>query len=167
MSGSVGLDTFTSIASLAIALAEDGIEELIDPLTPQKSKVLETMLYLLSGDISSRTFNFWESFGEASVDIGDGYQAEGWLQQVLSITLEKTCWRDDIDYDELTAYRTDVAELFEGLSEVLRSEAVNDTVINYLDIATSKHEIQEKVVVCTLHYTHLIDYRSWRQPCFS
>ena len=148
LAGSVGIDAVTAVASLAIAVAEEATVELIDHATPQASKLLETMMFLLNSDLSSRTFNFWASFAEASVD-GDESIAEPWLQKVLGITLERTCWRDDLDHEEWSAYRTDVVEVFEGLSEVLSPEILNTSVASHLDMTANGYDAQAKIVVCS------------------
>lgn len=148
LAGSVGIDAVTAVASLAIIIAEETTVEMIDHPSHQTSKLLETMLFLLNSDLSSRTFNFWVSFAEASV-YEDESTAGPWLQKVLGITLGKTCWKDDLDQEEWSAYRTDVIEVFEGLSEVLNPEILNTSVTSHLDMAANGYDIQGKIVVCS------------------
>ena len=159
---SIGLDSFSSIAYLAITLAESEGEKLLDPVTPLTSKILETMLFLLNSEISSRTFNFWISFAEASVDIGDGHQGDVWLQRALPILLEISSWREDIDQEEWSGYRIDVVEVFEGICEVLEFETINPVVTNWLEAATRREDTQEKMLVLQ---TSMIfsNIRLWRQ----
>jgi hypothetical protein len=147
LTSSIGIDAFTSISFLAITLAESEVEKLLEPLTTLNQKFLEIMLFLLDTDMSSRTFNFWASFAEASVDIGDGHQGDLWLQQVLPKLLEKSAWRDDLDYEELSAYRTDVVEVFEAICEVLERDTLNSVVTEWLDAVTRKEDSETKVVV--------------------
>ena len=144
---SLGLDSFSSIALLAITLAESVAERLLDPITPLSSKILETILFLLNSDLSSRTFNFWISFAEASADIDDGHRGDQWLQQVLPILLEKSSWREDVDDEEWSGYRTDVVEVFEGICEVLEYETINSAVTSWLGAAADREHGQEKLVV--------------------
>jgi hypothetical protein len=145
--GSIGQDSFIAISSLAVTLAESFSEQLIDPLTPLNTNLLETMLFLLSTDQGSRTFNFWISFAEASVDIDDGHRAEAWLQRTLPILLDKSSWRDDGDEEEWFGYRTDVVELFEGICEVLGHESITSVVMSCLENAAARENRQDKIVV--------------------
>lgn len=161
---SIGLDSFSSIAFLGITLAESEAEKLLDPLTPLSSKLLETMLFLLNSDIGSRTFNFWVSFAEGSVDIGDGHRGDPWLQQTLPLLLEKSSWGEDIDHEEWIGYRTDVVEVLEGICEVLEYETINSVVTNWLGIAANR-EHQDKIVVCI--HKKPRNNRHWRLLYFS
>ena len=147
---SIGLDSFSSIAYLAITLAESEAEKLLDPVTPLSSKILEAMLFLLNSEISSRTFNFWISFAEASVDIDDGRRGYLWLQQALPVLLQISSWREDVDQEEWNGYRMDVVEVFEGICEVLDYETINSIVANWLEAAARREDTQEKMVVFQL-----------------
>jgi hypothetical protein len=132
---------------LAITLAESAAEKLLDPLPPLHSKFLETMLFLLNSDFSSRTFNFWISFAEASIDFGDNDQGDRWLQRALPFLLEKSSRREDIDHEELMGYRTDVVEVFEFICEALEYDTINSVVTNWLAAAASREQQDEKIVV--------------------
>ena len=144
------LDSFSSMAYLAITLAESEAEKLLDPVTPLTSKILETMLFLLNSEISSRTFNFWISFAEASVDIDDGHRGDPWLQRALPILLQISSWRQDVDQEEWSGYRIDVVEVFEGICEVLDYETISSIVANWLEVAARREDTQEKMVVFQL-----------------
>jgi hypothetical protein len=146
--GSIGQDSFIAISSLAVTLAESFSEQLIDPLTPLNVNLLETMLFLLSTDQGSRTFNFWISFAEASVDIEDGHRGDAWLQRTLPILLDKSSWRDNVDEEEWFGYRTDVVELFEGICEVLGYKTITSIVMSCLENAAARENIQDRIVVC-------------------
>jgi hypothetical protein len=147
LTSSIGIDAFTSVSFLAITLAEVEVENLLEPLTPLTQKFLEIMLFLLDTGMSSRTFNFWASFAEASIDIGDGHEGDLWLRQALPKLLEKSAWQDDLDYEEWSAYRTDVVEVFEAICEVLEHETLNSVVTEWLDAAARKEDSEAKVVV--------------------
>jgi len=150
LTSSIGIDAFTSISSLAITLAEAKVENLLESLTPRNQKFLEIMLFLLDTEMSSRSLNFWASFAEASFDIGDGHKGDLWLQHVLPKLLEKSAWRDDLDYEEWSAYRTDVVEVFEAICEVLEHETLSSVVTEWLDTAARKEDSEAKVVVSIL-----------------
>jgi len=150
LTSSIGFDAFTSISLLAITLVEAEVGKLLTPLTPLNEKFLEIMLFLLDTGMSSRTFNFWASFAEASVDIGEGHEGNIWLQRVLPKLLEKSAWQDDLDYEEWSAYRTDVVEVFEAICEVLERETLNTVVTEWLDVAARKLDSEAKVVVFIL-----------------
>jgi hypothetical protein len=150
LTSSIGIDAFTSISFLAITLAEPEVEKLLEPFAPLNQKYLEIMLFLLDTEMSSRTFNFWASFAEASVDIGEGHQGDFWLQQVLPKLLEKSVWRDDLDYEEWSAYRADVVEVFEAICEVLERDTLNSVVTEWLDAVARKEDSEAKVVVSIL-----------------
>jgi hypothetical protein len=149
LNDSIGLDSFTVISSLAVTLAESPLEKLLDPLSALNSKLLETMFFLLNSDISSRTFNFWISLAEASVDIGDGHVTDPYLQQALPILLQKSSWREDVDHEEWIGYRTDVVEVFESFCEILPPEALNAVAASWLDNAANTRDGHKKIVVCT------------------
>jgi hypothetical protein len=137
----------TAIASLAITISEIDVQALVYPLPATNSKLLETMLYLLDSDLSLHTFNFWIEFAEASLDVDDGHRGDVWLQRALRILLEKSAWRDDVDHDEWTAYRMDVADVFEGICEVLGYETMNSMMTSYLENAGQRENIQETALV--------------------
>jgi hypothetical protein len=143
LAGSIGIGAITAVALLAIAVAE---EAPVDS-TPQGSKILETMLFLLNSEVSSRTFNFWVLFAETNFDSYVEAAAVPWLQRVLSITLEKACWKDDLDHEEWSAYRTDVVEVFEAMTCILKPKILNASVTSYLNITNNGYDIQEKIVV--------------------
>jgi hypothetical protein len=105
------------------------------------------MLFLLGSDLSSRTFTFWISFAEASVDVGDGGQGEPWLRLALALLLEKAKWTEEIDEDEWLGYRTDVVEVFEVICEAMGFETINSVVTTWLDNATTLENSTEKLVV--------------------
>lgn len=156
----IGLDSITAIAFLAISLAELATEKLLQPLNPLNSKLLETMLFLLNSDLSSRTFNFWTSFAEASVDIDDGHSADRWLEEALPILVEKSAWHENMDHDEWNAYRTDVVEVSEAICEVLEQSTISSAVISWLDAAAKREDLQEKALVHpTSSETLIIDSR--------
>jgi hypothetical protein len=143
--GSIGLDSFAALASLAITLVETLSAKLIDPPTSQNVRMLEIMLFLLASDQSSRTFNFWISFAEASVDIDDGHRADLWLKQALAILLDKSLWSDNMDEEEWLGYRTDVSEVFEGICEVLGPEIISSVVLASLETAASDKTLGKAV----------------------
>lgn len=147
---SIGLNSFSSIAYLAVTLAESEAGRLLDPLTPLTSKILETMLFLLNSEVSSQTFNFWISFAETSVDVDDGHQGDLWLQRALPLLLQKSLWREDADREEWSGYRIDVVEVFEGICEVLDYETINSIVENWLEAAAGREDTREKMVVFQL-----------------
>jgi len=89
------------------------------------------------------------------------------IQQALTITIEKMYWRDDLDHDEWTAYRTDVVELLNALSRALKRDTLTTITTNYMKIAASKVEIQEKVVVRSVALRIKFISRSWKPSCFS
>lgn len=149
LASSIGVDAFTSISLLAITLAEMDVAKLLMPLTPLNQKFLEIMVFLVDTEISARTFNFWSSFAEACVDIGDGHEGDSWLEQVLPKLLEKSAWRDDLDFEEWSAYRTDVVEVFEAICEILEREKLNSAVTLWLDAAAMKQDSEIKIVVAT------------------
>lgn len=145
--GAIGLDSFSAIGLLAIRLAETEAEKLLEDLNPINSKLLDIMLFLLSSDLSCRTFTFWISFAEASVDVGDGGQGEPWLRLALALLLEKAKWTEEIDEDERMGYRTDVVEVFEVICEAMGFETINSVVTTWLDNATTLENSTEKLVV--------------------
>jgi hypothetical protein len=145
--GAIGLDSSSSIGLLAIRLAETEAEKLLEDLSPINSKLLDIMLFLLSSELSSRTFTFWISFAEASVDVGDGGQGEPWLRSSLALLLEKATWTQETDEDEWMGYRTDVVEVFEVICEAMGFETVNSVVTTWLDNATTSENSTEKLVV--------------------
>jgi len=157
LSSSLAIDAFSSISQLAITLAEADVEKLLDPLTPLNQKLLEVMVFLADTEISARTFNFWQSFAEASVDVGESHEGDFWLQQVLPKLLEKSAWRDDLDLEELSAYRMDVVEVFEAICEVLESEKLNSAVTDWLESASLKQDSETKVVVFVLMKESLME----------
>lgn len=132
---------------MAITLAESAAEKLLDPLSPLNSKFLEIMLFLLNSEFSSRTFNFWISFAEASIDFGHDDQGDRWLQRALPFLLEKSSRREDMDYEEWMGYRTDVVEVFESICEALEYDTINSVVTNWLAAAASREHQDEKIVV--------------------
>jgi hypothetical protein len=150
LGGSIGFGCFSSMAYLAITLAESEAEKLLDSVTPLTSKILETMLFLLNSEISSRTFNFWISFAEASIDIGDGHPGDPWLKRALLVLLQISSWREDADQEEWSGYRIDVVEVFEGICEVLDYETINSIVATWLEAAVRREDTQEKIVVFQL-----------------
>jgi hypothetical protein len=166
VNGSIGLDSMTAIASLAITISEIDVQALVYPLPATNSKLLETMLYLLDSDLSLHTFNFWIEFAEASLDVDDGHRGDVWLQRALRILLEKSAWRDDVDPEEWIAYRMDVADVFEGICEVLGYETMNSLMTSYLENAGQREDIQERALVFLLAVV-LIYLRSWRRHCSS
>jgi hypothetical protein len=105
------------------------------------------MLFLLNSDVSSRTFYFWISFAEASVDVDDGHTGDPWLQQALPILLEQCAWREDMDDEEWNGYRIDVVEMFEGICEVLEYDTLNSVVLHWLDSAANKENPEDRIVV--------------------
>ena len=169
LAGTVGIDAMTAVASLVITLAEETKEDLLEYPTPQAAKVLGTMLFLLKSDMSSLTFDFWEFFAIGCIEMGlRGHRRiEICIQQALTITIEKMYWRDDLDHDEWTAYRTDVVELLNALSRALKPDTLTTITTNYMKIAASKVEIQEKVVVRSVALRIKFISRSWKPSCFS
>jgi hypothetical protein len=145
--GKIGLDSFSAIGLLAIRLAETEAEKLLEDLSPINSKLLDIMLFMLGSDLSSRTFTFWISFAEASVDVGDGGQGEPWLRTALALLLEKAKWAEETNEDEWMGYRTDVVEVFEVICEAMGFETVNSVVTISLDNATMSENSTEKLVV--------------------
>jgi hypothetical protein len=145
--GGIGLDSFSAIGLLAIRIAETEAEKLLEDLSPINSKLLDIMLFLLSSELSSRTFTFWISFAEASVDVGDGGQGDPWLRSSLALLLEKATWTQETDEDEWMGYRTDVLEVFEVICEAMGFETVNSVVTTWLDNATTSENSTEKLVV--------------------
>lgn len=169
LAGTVGIDAMTAVASLVVTLAEETKEDLLEYPTPQAAKVLGTMLFLLKSDMSSLTFDFWEFFAIGCIEMGvRGHRrTEICIQQALTITIEKMYWRDDLDHDEWTAYRTDVVELLNALSRALKRDTLTTITTNYMKIAASKVEIQEKVVVRSVALRIKFISRSWKPSCFS
>lgn len=169
LAGTVGIDAMTAVASLVITLAEETKEDLLEYPTPQAAKVLGTMLFLLKSDMSPLTFDFWEFFALGCIEMGvRGHRrTEVCIQQALTITIEKMYWRDDLDHDEWTAYRTDVVELLNALSRALKPDTLTTITTNYMKIAASKVEIQEKVVVRSVALRIKFISRSWKPSCFS
>jgi hypothetical protein len=156
VNGSIGLDSMTAIASLAITISEIDMKALIYPLPATNEKLLETMLYLLNSDLSLHTFNFWIEFAEASLDVDDGHRGDVWLQRALQILLEKSAWRDDVDQEEWTAYRMDVADVFESICEVLGYETMNSLMASYLENAGQREDIQERASVLLLRVVLIV-----------
>ena len=70
-----------------------------------------------------------------------------WLQRALQVLLEKSAWRDDVDHEEWTAYRMDVADVFEAICEVFGDETMNSLMAGYLENAGQREDIQERAVV--------------------
>ena len=124
--------------------------------------MLEIMLFLLDSEISTRTFNFWISFAESCVDIGNGHQGDPWLERALAILLQRSAWRE-LDRDEWAAYRMDVVELFEGICDVLGNEKINSVVLECLETAAQRGNFNERMIVCLRCLQ--VDYRSWRLRC--
>jgi len=147
LDGELGPESFSAIAVLAIRLAETEAEKLLEDLNPINSNLLEIMLFLLASDLSSRTFTFWVSFAEASLDLGDGRHGESWLRQALVLLLEKATWQEDVDEHEWVGYRTDVVEVFEVICEATEFETVNSVMTSWLDNATRLDNAMEKLVV--------------------
>jgi hypothetical protein len=142
----IDYDMFAALASLTITLGESIADAILEPFTPINARLLEIMLLLLDSDVSIRTFTFWVSFAEASVDVGDGRHGEPWLERALPILLQKSAWRD-IDPDEWIAYRMDVVEMFEGICEVLGHEKINSVVLGCLENAARCGALEERMIV--------------------
>ena len=151
LDGTLEPESFFAIAILAIRLAETEAEKLVKDLNPMNSNLLEIMLFLLGSDLSSRTFTFWVSFAEATVDVGAGRRGEPWLRQALVLLLEKSTWQEDVDEDQWMGYRTDVIEVFEVICEATEFETVNSVITSWLDNAARLENAMEKLVVQIPH----------------
>jgi hypothetical protein len=166
LDGSIGLESFSAIALLAIRLAETDASELLEDLNPVNSKLLEIMLFLLSSDLSLRTFTFWVSFAEASGDVGDGRLGEPWLRQALGVLLEKSALQEDVDDDEWLGYRTDVVEVFETFCEAMEFETINSVVTSWLGNATRLENSTEKLVVIESSEMSMLMESHWKSHYF-
>jgi len=129
---SIEFHSFMSMAMLAIVLAESMEERLFVPNLPCRSRVMETMLFLVDTELSSRTFNFWISFAENSSEIEDKQQGYPWLEQAFTQFFMKMC-ESGGDEMEWLSYRADVIEVFESILCMLGPAFLNSAVQQALD----------------------------------